>query len=176
MSYPLRLVHLLLLVTFLPVPIHALAGEVYKEPQAFLRESFVGDIPEPAALWVVGEKKEVAGDILGHPPAALRERYWKQGSRIAWILEEVGKARPITVGILVEENTILKLDVLVYRETRGWEVRYPVFTNQFKGAELEGGKTLNQPIDGITGATLSVHALTKLARLALYFSQLVDGP
>ena len=174
MRYPPGRAHFLLVLIFLSVPMHLLADEVYKEPQVFLRESFVGDIPEPAALWIVGEKKAVAADVLGHPPAALRERYWKQGSRVAWILEEVGKARPITVGILVDNNVIRKLDVLVYRETRGWEVRYPVFTNQFKGAELEGGKTLNQPIDGITGATLSVHALKKLARLALYYSQLVN--
>ncbi len=38
---------------------------------------------------------------------------------------------------------------------------------QFHQARLTGGRNLDQPIDGITGATLSVRAMTRMARVAL---------
>jgi len=66
--------------------------------------------------------------------------------------------------------------VLIYRETHGHEVQYPFFRNQFKGLKLISGKRpkLNKSIDGISGATLSVNALTKLAKISLYLEDLVS--
>jgi len=54
------------------------------------------------------------------------------------------------------------------------EVRYPFFTDQYKDASLQKDKQLDRTIDGISGATLSVRALTKLARLALYLHHHID--
>ncbi|MDP4879954.1 MAG: FMN-binding protein [Opitutales bacterium] len=42
------------------------------------------------------------------------------------------------------------------------------FTDQFEGLELTNENTLNRKIDGISGATLSVNALTRLSKLALH--------
>ncbi len=50
-------------------------------------------------------------------------------------------------------------------------LRYPFFTEQFRGTLLTAENQLNRHIDGITGATLSVRALKKLARLSLYLHQ-----
>ena len=47
--------------------------------------------------------------------------------------------------------------------------------DQFKDATLTGDKELDKKIDGISGATLSVNALTKLARLALYLDSQVNN-
>jgi hypothetical protein len=105
--------------------------------------------------------------ILGHSAGALRVRYWSQEGRTAWILEEIGKTEPITTGIVVDKGAIARISVLVYRESRGWEVRYAFFTDQFKGATLTALRELDRNIDGISGATLSVRALTRLARVAL---------
>ena len=69
---------------------------------------------------------------------------------------------------MVNAQGIERLRVLAFRESRGWEVRYPFFTDQFKGVGLTDGHALDKAIDGISGATLSVRALEKLARLALY--------
>ncbi len=55
-----------------------------------------------------------------------------------------------------------------FREARGWEVRYPVFTDQFNDVRLDGGDELDRQIDGITGATLSVNAVARVVRLALF--------
>ena len=52
---------------------------------------------------------------------------------------------------------------MTFRETRGDEVRHNFFTKQFDGVELTAKNGLTQHIDGITGATMSVRALTKVA-------------
>ncbi len=105
-------------------------------------------------------------------PHQMRQRYWKTGNSSAWILEEIGKEEPITAGFVVTDGKIAQARILTYRESRGWEVRYPAFLKQFQGAQLQADDHLNQPVDGISGATLSVNAMVRMARLALYFDKL----
>jgi hypothetical protein len=65
--------------------------------------------------------------------------------------------------------------VLAFRESRGWEIRYPFFTDQFSGLTLAPDGYLSKPIDGITGATLSVRAVERVTRLALWLNAQVHG-
>jgi len=162
----LRNVFLLLLTV--PVCNISLAASTYQTPAAFLAESFSGKVPEPGILWLSGTRKDAAKKILGHRYPALRVRYWRKHQRSAWILEETGKEQPITAGLIVNNGRLERIKVLIYRESRGWEVRYPFFTDQFKGIQLDKTGNLDRHIDGISGATLSVRALKKLATLALY--------
>lgn len=141
--------------------------EIYLEPDAFIKQSFEGE-PEAKVIWLTKKSKAEIKEVLGHDYPGLRIRYWQQGNRTAWILEEIGKVKPITTGFLIEDNTLLQMQVLIYRESHGWEVRYPFFTDQFEGLELEEDNQLNKKIDGISGATLSVNALTRLSKLALH--------
>ena len=124
--------------------------------------------PDPNILWLSGERKSAVRQLLGHDYSALRLRYWCQAGRSAWVLEEIGKELPITVGIIIENNYIKNLRVMTYRENRGGEVATPAFTDQFINTELEENHQLDTRIDGISGATLSVQALTRLATMALY--------
>jgi len=163
MSSKVRLAALALALVSSP----GLGAEVYLEPERFLAESFGGDAPKPSILWIAGDTRDGLERILGHSAGALRVRYWSQEGRTAWILEEIGKTEPITTGIVVDKGAIERISVLVYRESRGWEVRYAFFTDQFKGATLTALRELDRNIDGISGATLSVRALTRLARVAL---------
>lgn len=140
---------------------------VYQEPETFLQEMFEGEVPEARILWLIGDLREQAREILGHDPAALRVRYWSDEDRTVWILEEVGKERPITVGLTVAGGTLRDVRILIFRESRGWEVRYPFFTDQFRGVRLLSDYQLDRHIDGVSGATLSVRAVKRLARLAL---------
>jgi len=149
----------------------AVADSPYQSSDEFLGEAFAGSPPAPKVVWLKGELKEAAGDILGHSYPGIRIRYWGKNQRTAWILEEVGKTQPITVGIIVDDTGIESIRVLAFRESRGWEVRYPFFTDQFSGIQLTADNQLDRPIDGISGATLSVRALKKLTRLALYLHQ-----
>lgn len=102
-------------------------------------------------------------------------RYWRDGNRTAWILDEIGKELPITIGVVLVDGAIREVRILEFREIRGWEVRYPFFTDQFRGATLTVDGELDTHIDGITGATLSVGAVKRVARAALYLNeQVVD--
>lgn len=157
----------LLLATILVSNI-SLAANAYQTPEDFLSESFSGKVPEPGIIWLTGKRKDTVKKILGHRYPALRVRYWRKHQRSAWILEETGKEKPITAGLIVNNGRLERIKVLVYRESRGWEVRYPFFTDQFKGIRLDKTGNLDRYIDGISGATLSVRALKKLAALALY--------
>ncbi len=141
---------------------------VYQEAGAFVEEAFAGKPPEPKTLWLDTTMQAEIVKILGHRYPVMRLRYWSEGHRSAWILEEIGKEEPITVGIVVNRQKIELIKVLEFRESRGGEVRHPFFTRQFEGAGLRDDRDLDRSIDGISGATLSVRALTKLSRLALY--------
>jgi len=149
----------------------AVADSPYQSPEEFLGEVFAGSPPAPGVVWLKAEVKETTGDILGHSYPGIRIRYWGEDRRTAWILEEIGKTQPITVGLVVNKNALESIRVLAFRESRGWEVRYPFFTDQFSGIQLTPDRQLDRPVDGISGATLSVRALKKLARLALYLHQ-----
>lgn len=135
----------------------------------FLAQAFPGAPPQSAMLWLTPPVKQRAAAILGHDYAGLRCKYWRQGERTAWVLDEIGKEQPITVGIVVEKGEILQLQVLAFRESRGGEVRQDFFTRQFGHTGLKPDDKLDRHIDGITGATLSVSAVSRLARLALAF-------
>ncbi|HSR61905.1 MAG TPA: FMN-binding protein [Gammaproteobacteria bacterium] len=158
--------HFILLI-LLAGAIPVFGVNVYQEPGDFIDQAFSGAPPEPEKLWLTGDLKVAIKDIMGHDMGVLRLRYWKKNDRTAWILEEIGKERPITTGFVVEGESIEQVKVLIFRESRGWEVRYPFFTDQFKNARLVDGNDLDRSIDGISGATLSVNAITRLARVAL---------
>jgi hypothetical protein len=161
---------LLALLLLMPV---ATSAQTFQEPDAFLRETFSNNVPEPELLTVTPEMQRDIARILRHSYRAQRLRYWREGARTVWILEEIGRYRPITVGFVVSEGAIDAVRVLIYRESHGWEVRHDFFTNQFRGLTLDEQSNLSGRIDGISGATLSVNALRNLARLALYVDRAV---
>lgn len=153
------------------------ARGVYLTPEEFLGEAFPAAVPEPRTLWLSVQLKQRAEQVLGHPPGQLRVRYWRTGERTAWILDEIGKTHPITFGVVVEGGAIAAIRVLEFRESRGDEVRHPFFTRQFEGVSLSGDDArLDRDIDGISGATLSVWAMRKVARLALLLHGEVVAP
>jgi len=149
-------------------PSQIVLAEVYQTQEAFLQVAFKKAPFTQSRLWLKDADQQVAKAILGHPYAALRVRYWHHGNKTAWIMEEIGKERPITIGVVVNEKQIEYLNILAFRESRGWEVKYPFFKNQFKGVSLKEEYQLSQHIDGITGATLSVRAVKGVAAFALY--------
>lgn len=156
----------------------ALASEdVYQAPEAFIVESFGGKAPATKTLQLSSDAKAKTAKIMGAHYKLPKVRYWQQDGRTAWILEEIGKFEPITTGLVVgADGTLERIKVLIYRESHGWEVKHKFFTRQFEGAGLKRGKKLDQRIDGIAGATLSVDALKRLGALALMLHQEVSSP
>ncbi len=162
-----------ILLAFFLFSTGAFAGGVYLEPGKFIAQTFAGQPPKASVLWLNKELKQAMQQILQHPYRGLRVRYWRDGKRTAWILDEIGKTEPITTGIVIDDGRIEQVRVLVFRESRGWEVRHDFFTKQFVQAQLDDDHQLDRNIDNISGATLSVRALTKLARVALLLHQVV---
>lgn len=143
------------------------AAEYYQQPTEFIQQAFPDTLPTNSKIWLKKDIKKEIKEIMGHDLSVLRLKYWWSDNRSAWILDEIGKEKPITVGIVVHEDKIEAIKVLAFRESRGWEIRYPFFTDQFNGARLRDDQQLDRLIDGISGATLSVKAMKKMARLAL---------
>jgi len=145
-----------------------IAKGVYLEPEKFINQVFYNNPPTQDKIWITKLLKADINDILGHDLGVIRLRYWDDGDKTVWILEEIGRDKPITVGFVVKDKNIEQINVLIFRESRGWEIKYPFFTDQYKQVSLTTNNKLDRKIDGISGATMSVNALTKLARLALY--------
>jgi hypothetical protein len=155
----------LLLVGLAALPAGA-DEQVYRPLDEFVSLAFDGNPPPAEALWVGPELRETLVRDFGWRPG-LRIRFWQRTGRTAWILDEIGKERPITAGVVVEAGTIERMEVLTFRESRGWEIKYPFFTDQFIRIGLSPHGELDRQIDGITGATLSVRAMKRMARVAL---------
>ncbi len=140
----------------------------YLNREEFLKIAFAAAPAAEKVLWINRALREPLEQILGHALPALRVRYWQHGATTAWILDEIGKEKPITIGVTITDGAIDEVKILAFRESRGWEVRYPFFTDQFAGAGLDRKLRLDRSVDGITGATLSVRAVDRVARVALY--------
>ncbi len=160
------------IVLVLSQPAYATKGE-YQTQEQFLAQVYKEQSPEVKLLWLTADDNAQIAEILSHASNRLRIRYWQIENSRVWILDEIGKEKPITVAIHINNSQIITLKVLTFRESRGDEVRHEFFTDQFKNTHLKADNNLSNNIDGITGATLSVRALTKTARLALWLDQKV---
>jgi hypothetical protein len=144
----------------------------YMTPEEFINKAFADSPPKPSVIWLAGDIKGNVSKILGHSYHKLRVKYWEKDQKTTWVLDEIGKEKFITTGIVINaQNEIEEVKVLTFRETRGWEVKHSFFTDQFKQVAIKPDSQLSKNIDGITGATLSVHALKVQARMALYLHE-----
>jgi len=150
------------------------AKGVFMTAEQFLQHSFPDAKPETQTLWLKPEQKAEISEFLYRDFRKLRVRYWHQGARSAWIFDEIGKERPITIGLVLNGEHIESVKILAFRESRGWEVKYDFFTDQFQGIKLTDNNRLDDYIDGITGATLSVKAVKRAAQLALFLNRLTE--
>ena len=79
-----------------------------------------------------------------------------------------GKDQPITFLVAVDSGNVLKdVDVLVYRESYGGEVAYDAWRRQFRGKSASDPLQVGRDIRTISGATISVNAVTLGVRRAL---------
>jgi len=86
----------------------------------------------------------------------------------ALIQNTIGKHKPMTymAGI---DNTghVLNVELLVFREARGSEVRTKRFNVQYEGKTVSDPVRLNRDIINISGATMSVRSMTAGIKRAL---------
>jgi len=143
----------------------------YLNQEEFLRLAFGKQTPTAQLLYLNADLQRISTALMGHPYHAKRIRYWQQSDRSAWILEEIGKDRPITIGVVIQTGQIEMVKIMVFREERGAEVHENFFIQQFNRLHLLENGELSSPVDGITGATLSVNAVTAITRFALAMHQ-----
>lgn len=79
-----------------------------------------------------------------------------------------GKDQPITFLVATDTSDRLRdVDILVYREPYGGEVAYESWRRQFRGKSASDTLEVGRQIRGISGATISVNAVTAGVRRAL---------
>lgn len=146
----------------------------YQTPEAFLAEAFGAAVPPPRVLDLEGNGQARVAEVFGKAYSqGKRLRYWKANGKSAWILEDIGKQgyQITTAGFVVKAGVLDAARVLVYRESRGEQVAEASFLKQLAGAKLAGAN-LDRKVDNISGATLSVQMMQRMARLALRLDSL----
>jgi hypothetical protein len=69
----------------------------------------------------------------------------------------IGKSYPITfMTVINTDGTVRDVEIMVYREPQGWEVKYKSFRSQFFGKDSSSDR---RKVLSISGATLSVNAI-----------------
>ena len=127
---------------------------------------------------------------LGYAPA--RDKYTifvatthGQIDGYAVVDDEQGLHQPITFATrLSPRGMVERVEIMVYREPRGDEVRDPRFRKQFQGKTSQDPLRLNRDIDAVSGATVSSASLAVGVRratilveeLALGLSTLASAP
>ena len=127
--------------------------------------------------WLTDTQREAIGKIIGEEYKARRLTYYfgldeadkLMGAMI--IGNEIGRSYPITFMVVINlDGTVKDVEIMVYREPHGWEVRFESFLSQFFGRD--GGDPFDN-ISNITGATLSVRSMTKGVKKAVAEFQVI---
>jgi electron transport complex protein RnfG len=85
----------------------------------------------------------------------------------AVIDDELGLHQPITFATrLTSRGVVDRVEIMVYREPRGDEVRDPRFRRQFEGKTAADPLRIDRDIDAVSGATISSASLAAGVRRA----------
>ena len=87
-----------------------IAEEVYESPSTFIASAFPGGGYETGTVSTRNEAVKAIFNGRGY--RASSAKFWRNGERTAWILEEIGKHKPITVGVVIDKGKIDTLKVL----------------------------------------------------------------
>ena len=167
----------------------ALPVAAARADQVFLREA-----DAPAALFGEGVRAARATLVLSPAElAALSRRIGRRvevreypylaassasGALLGWVfvLDVVGQTLPITFAIGVKaDGRVQDLQVMVYREPHGGEIRERRFRAQFAGKSADQPLLVGKDIDAITGATISSHSAAYAVRKALGLAEILRG-
>ena len=100
------------------------------------------------------------------------------GQLLGWVfvLDVVGQTLPITFAIGIRaDGRVQDLQVMVYREPHGSEIRERRFRAQFAGKGMDDPLLVGKDVDAITGATISSHSAAYAVRKALALAEILRG-
>jgi hypothetical protein len=127
-----------------------------------------------AETWTLSDEDRTAlvgklGEVVTE--TSIEFHRGRRGSQdLGWVLvlDEIGLYAPITHLIKVgPDRRVSKVQVLVFRETRGDGIKRSRFLRQFRGQSINNRMGIGRGIDGVTGATLSSQAIVRGVRKAL---------
>ena len=151
----------------------------YLTPQEMVQED-IYLTPEEAAKLMFPDSETIRADVITISPEQKRlieERIgWHfpettfdcfigetKGKVDGWafIQHTIGKHKPMTYMVGVDPNgEVINVEVLVFRESRGSEVRTKRFNYQYEGKTLYDPIRINRDIINISGATMSVRSMS----------------
>jgi Na+-translocating ferredoxin:NAD+ oxidoreductase RnfG subunit len=150
------------------------SAQIYMTPEAAVAKLM------PEAEKVVTEHQVLTPDLKDRLEKVMQRRMqdheytfyigMKGGSPSGYgvVLDIIGRERPITFMVVINpEGTVRAVEVLVYRESQGSEIRSPSFMRQFEGKTIQSRLRLGGDIDVISGATLSSRASAYVVKKAL---------
>lgn len=126
----------------------------------------------PVAIELDAAERARLADVA-RPPGARDPRAWRAtggGKTLGTFYADavIGKQEYIDYALAVDPaGRVLRLDVLAYRETHGWEIRNDRWRGQFVGKTTQDPVAVSSDIANISGATLSSRHVTDGVRRLL---------
>jgi len=160
------------LILQIPFTITSFADEEKKfQLQVYLtkKQAFKIAFPEADEIkkekqWLTSDQKLSIGELCLQTITENRFTFYlgiKNGKPVGYMLIDniIGKSFPITfMTVLNLDGTVRDVEIMVYREPQGWEVRNKSFRSQFYGKD---SSTDSRDIMSISGATLSATSITR---------------
>ncbi len=157
---------LFIFLTFMTSP--SWAQTIFQKPTEALKVVFQKSESIESAKKVLSEDqkqkiKKETGESLSRDEWVFYVAKTKgQVDGYALIDHEIGKTEPITfMTFITPEGAVKEVEILVYRETHGSEVREKKFMKQFYGKDVNHPIMLGKDIIHMSGATLSSRAIAK---------------
>lgn len=168
-----KLVASLLFAFTLLAPSSSRAEDVYWTTKSLLKDFFKTSKRVTYVKLEGANERAALKKLLGYTPK--RSSYVvfvaKSGDRVdgyAVIDEEMGQHLPITFGVKISpEGKVERLEVMVYREGYGDEIREGRFRRQFEGKSQRDDIRFGSDVVAISGATISSKAMAVGVRRAV---------
>ncbi|MBS0171238.1 MAG: FMN-binding protein [Nitrospira sp.] len=117
-------------------------------------------------LTIPADKKAIVENRIGwkFPEESFEVYLGETGTHIdgyALVQNTIGKHKPMTYMVGVDAHGVVSnVELLVFREARGSEVRTKRFNVQYEGKSVLDPVRINKDIINISGATMSVRSMT----------------
>jgi FAD:protein FMN transferase len=154
------------------------AGEVFLNEAQALQSIFGQDVVarrEAKSLTDSERKKLESSTGLRFPESSYNFLVVQRQNHLvgyAVVLDEIGKSEPITIMVgITPEGKVSDVAVMVFRESRGSEVKEKRFLRQFRGKRVGDPIEVQRDIINYSGATLSSKALARAVKRSLQLFQ-----
>ena len=142
-------------------------AEVYLKEEESLKIMFPkSDRVRKELIKLSPEKKSLIEERIGwkFPEETFEIYIGETGSQIdgyALVQNTIGKHKPMTYMVGVDNKGLVSdVELLIFREARGSEVRQKRFNAQYEGKSVLDPVRINKDIINISGATMSVRSMS----------------